>query len=239
MTVLSVIIPTYNCEATIDRCLKSLAAQTFSDFEICIVDGHSSDQTLAQTIQFCPYFKSIKIISESDQGTYDAMNKGIDIASGEWLYFLGSDDELYDPSVLSDIFYQDIPSQYGVAYGNVRIGADTPWSKAGQIYDGFFDLDRLLSKNICHQAIFYRKSTFQRFGRYKTQYRICADWEVNLRFFSKTEFMYCDRTIANFCGGGISSQNSFDPIANDLDAIRKRTRRSYKFRKFASTLGFS
>ncbi len=238
MVLLSVIIPTYNSEATIERCLKSLFSQSFKDFEICIIDGASVDTTLSIIARLRPHFKNIRVLSERDKGTYDAMNKAIDIAKGDWLYFLGSDDEVYDQYVFADIFKQPVPCKCGVIYGNVHLSTDAAWAKAGRIYDGFFDLDKLLNNNICHQAIFYRKELFQRFERYKIQYRVCADWEVNLRFFSRTEFKYVERTIANFYGGGLSSQITSDQMAQDIERIRKRTRREYKLQKITSFFQF-
>lgn len=99
MFFLSVIIPTYNSENTIEKCLDSLLAQTFKDFEICIIDGGSLDNTLTIATCYRTQFKNIRIVSEPDEGVYDAMNRGIDFASGKWLYFLGSDDKVFDPFV--------------------------------------------------------------------------------------------------------------------------------------------
>jgi len=88
MFLLSVIIPTYKAEATLERCLQSLAQQTFKEFEICLLDGASGDQTVAIAASFHSTFKNLgikfRIISESDRGVYDAMNKGIDLAQGQW-----------------------------------------------------------------------------------------------------------------------------------------------------------
>ena len=87
---LSIIIPTFNSANTLRRALDSIIGQTLNDLEVLIMDGVSTDQTLdiAKTYND----NRIRIFSEPDNGVYDAMNKGIDKASGEWLYFLGSDD---------------------------------------------------------------------------------------------------------------------------------------------------
>lgn len=233
MTTLSVIIPTFNSEATIARALNSLLCQTFQDFEICIIDGNSSDETLEKVSDFHAHFKNMRIISEPDQGIYDAMNKGIDIAAGDWLYFLGSDDRVFDESVFAEIFNTRIPKDCGMIYGSVYIDGDASWAQGKQIYDGPFDTQKILLKNICHQAIFYRKSLFQKFGKYKTQYPVCADWELNLRFFLKANPIYLDRVIARFQGGGCSSQVINDPICS-VEKLRRRALKGHYLDKLTS-----
>ncbi len=236
MPILSVIIPTYNSEKTIESCLTSLIFQTYQNFEICILDGCSSDETISKAKNICSSFKNLKIISEPDQGVYDAMNKGIDIAQGDWLYFIGSDDELVDINVFTDIFKNSTLKKYGIVYGNARVLGDTSWGKTGQVYDGIFNIRKLLVKNICHQAIFYRKELFQRFGKYNLKYPVCADWEMNIRLFTKTDSLYLDRIIANFYSGGLSSKPFNDPIKGDLKRIKQNAIIEYNMRKITSFL---
>ena len=238
MTYLSVIIPTFNSELTIERCLSSLICQTYQDFEICIIDAASSDRTIEKIDGFRSKFKKIIILSESDRGTYDAMNKGIGLAKGEWIYFLGSDDEIYDENVFADIFKVEHNKNCGIVYGNVRIDGDTPWAKDGRIYDGEFSIEKLLDQNICHQAIFYRIKMFEKLGKYDLRYSVCADWELNLRFFARTNPQYLERIIASFHGGGISSEEIRDPIGGDLK-LRKKIVRQSKLRQFVSSLGLT
>jgi len=234
MPLLSIIIPTYNSERTIERCLESLVCQTFQDFEICVIDAASSDRTIAQVNRFRSRLRNIRIFSELDQGIYDAMNKGIDIAQGDWLYFLGSDDEVFDSQVFSDIFKTPIPEKSSIVYGNVHIEGDTLWSQGDRIYDGAFDAEKIISKNICHQSIFYRKTLFQKFGKYKLEYPVCADWELNLRFFLRSEPIYLDRTIAKFYGGGHSSKASNDPICS-LEKMRRQSLKGHYFHQLVSS----
>jgi glycosyltransferase involved in cell wall biosynthesis len=239
MAILSVIIPTYNSEETIEQCLNSLTRQTYRDFEVCIVDGASSDGTIAKVNRFCTQLENIKIVSEADKGTYDAMNKGIDIAQGDWVYFLGSDDQVHDENVFADIF-KTIPARNcGIIYGNVQIKGDTTWAKDSQIYDGEFSIHQLLDRNICHQAMFYRKRLFDKLGKYNLRYPMCADWALNLRFFPRTKPQYVDRIIADFRGGGISSQQIADPIGQDLPALRKRTLIEYNLYRLMPFLNFT
>src|SRR2546422_844446 len=104
MPIFSIILPTFNSAAQIATALESILNQTFNDFEILVLDGCSGDNT----IEIAKSYKDtrIRIWSEKDEGIYDAMNKGIEKATGKWLYFLGSDDELYNNAILEKVFHK-------------------------------------------------------------------------------------------------------------------------------------
>ncbi|HLX55335.1 MAG TPA: glycosyltransferase family 2 protein [Aquella sp.] len=206
---LSIIIPTYNSFSTIESCLNSVRDQIFLDYEVIVVDGLSEDETITFVKARASADPKIKLFSDKDYGIYDAMNKGIEYARGKWLYFLGSDDSLFDHRVLFDFASIANKISAPVIYGNVKIVGQTAWSSDGAIYDGKFDLKKLLTKNICHQAIFY-KADFIRAIRYNIKYSICADWDFNMKCWSKGKFIYMNRVIANFHGGGASTNNSRD-----------------------------
>ena len=95
-----------------------------------------------------------------------------------------------------------------IIYGSVQVIGDAGWAKNGSVYDGIFDLRKLLIGNICHQAIFYRAAFPKRIGEYNTRYVVLADWDFNLRCWSETEFKYLDRIVANFYAGGLSGRGS-------------------------------
>ncbi len=179
----------------------------FRDFEILVQDAGSSDGTVEKVREFARgnAATDIKVFVERDAGPYDAMNKGVRRASGEWLYFLGSDDELHDAGVLAQVMRLADAVAPNVIYGDVRVLGDASWAKDGALYDGPFDLKKLLSKNICHQAVFYRTEFHRFIGEYNVDYAVCADWDFNLRCWAKTAFQYEDVTVARFRGGGVSS----------------------------------
>ena len=157
MPFYSIIIPTYNSEQTISSCLESVLSQDFNDFELIIVDGSSSDQTIS-LINIIIANKpgvSCKVISEKDNGIYDAMNKGAKLARGRWLYFMGSDDELVNSEVLSEVQQHLVKTPAPeFFYGNVLLKSN------GVRYAGRFDKRRLMIVNICHQAVFVSRETF-------------------------------------------------------------------------------
>jgi glycosyltransferase involved in cell wall biosynthesis len=206
----TLIIPTYNSEPYIRRCIDSILAQSFCNFEILIIDGLSNDNTLNVIKSYND--ARINVYSERDNGAYDAMNKGIEFAKGTWLYFLGSDDNIYDDNVLSNLYQELKNTKSKVIYGNVKISGDTDWAKDGEIYAGEFNIDKILKQNICHQAIFYHKSVFEKCGKYNVNYNICADWDLNLKCFSYFEPKHIDMIIAMFYGGNTSSNNSKDHL---------------------------
>ncbi|GAB4304666.1 MAG: hypothetical protein Fur0034_21680 [Desulfuromonadia bacterium] len=191
---LSVITPVKNACNDIVKCIESVASQSFASKEHIIIDGLSSDNTLDLVERLAKKYNHLKYISEADHGIYDAMNKGIDIASGEWIYFLGSDDQIYDDHVVERVMgISDIDS-LDFLYGNVV------WGDTGIIYDGKFSLLKLMKKNICHQAIFYRKNIFQQFGKFDVRYSLLADYLMNIILFSSgiVRIKYIDIIVAKY-----------------------------------------
>ncbi len=195
----SIIIPTFNSEKTLQGTLNSILGQVFTDFEIIIIDGASRDSTVAIIEENSRKEGRVRYVSETDNGIYDAMNKGIDMARGEWIYFLGSDDCLSGKSVLKNVNHSLNDCKYDFFYGQVML--------KGVKYDGVFNLEKLFIKNISHQAIFYRNRVFERIGKYNIRYKFHADWEFNIRYFLTfgDDVKYEDILIAIFSGGGVSA----------------------------------
>tara|TARA_R100000935_G_scaffold56463_1_gene88043 strand:+ start:12668 stop:13432 length:765 start_codon:yes stop_codon:yes gene_type:complete len=185
----------------VEVALNSILNQSFKDLEVLIIDGSSNDSTIEIAKRLQLEFPVLKIICEEDKGIYDAMNKGISIAKGEWLYFMGSDDSLFENTTLKKVFNYIEENSYEVIYGNVlSVGLNG-------IYDGEFTYSKLASKNICHQAIFFKRSVFEKTGKFNLKYKILSDWDHNIKWFfsSKISKSYIDQVIANYSDGGISS----------------------------------
>lgn len=199
--MITLIIPTYNSQQDIQRCIDSVLNQTFKDLELIIIDGESSDQTIQICKSFEGKFKNFKLISEKDKGIYDAMNKGIKKSSGEFLYFLGSDDYLFHKDVLLNIS-RHLNDQTDLLYGNVF--NDTLQST----YDGEFNYLKICLDGICHQSIFYRRNLFNRFGNYDISMKIYSHIYKDKQIFmdEKVNVKYIDEVIANYSGTGISAQ---------------------------------
>jgi glycosyltransferase involved in cell wall biosynthesis len=201
----TIIIPCYNAEKLLAECLNGVLAQEYGNKEVIIVDGGSADGTTGIIKKYAFEHSSIRWVSEKDRGVYDAMNKGVGLATGEWVYFLGADDRFYDNHVLAQLF----PAGQDIIYGNVEF----KYSK--QIYNGPYDLKRVLfESNICHQAIFYRRSVFEKVGLYDTECRVYADRDFNIRCFldRRLRIKYADRVIAIYNEqDGLSAQERADP----------------------------
>jgi len=201
----TIIIPTYNSSALITKCLESICVQAFNNFEVIIVDGLSKDNTLQLAETYRHKLPSLRISSEKDQGIYDAMNKGIELAKGEWLYFMGSDDYFYSNDVLLKIS-QAVNNNLDVIYGNVYD------QKLNSIYDGEFSDRKLFYINICHQSIFFNKELFKKIGNYNLQYTFWADWDHNFRWFYNKQISkkHINLTISYYSTGGFSSNITTD-----------------------------
>jgi glycosyltransferase involved in cell wall biosynthesis len=201
--LLSVITPTFNSGPKIAATVASVLSQRKGLYEFLVIDGGSTDGTMARLRAQGP---ALRCLSEPDDGIYDAMNKGIRLTSGMYLYFLGAGDRLL-PGVLEAVAAEirKLPGQGQTSrptllYGNVD------WSSYSRPYDGRFNRFKLLRRNICHQAIFYQRSVFERLGFYNTKYRSVADWEFNIRCFNDRGIRkhYMPLRIADYEGGGKS-----------------------------------
>jgi glycosyltransferase involved in cell wall biosynthesis len=203
--LISIIIPTYNSGHTLEACLKSIITQQYHNFEVWIIDGVSADDTLSLIKKYAASYSFIHFISEHDQGIYDAMNKGIDLCSGQWIYFLGSDDTLYNTYVLSSIAAKIEKNNADVIYGDVIMRGENQWNLNNVIFNGEYNLEKLLHMTINHQAIFYNKAVFQKCGLYNLQYSTNADYDFNLRCYASASFQYVNIIVANFFVGGQST----------------------------------
>lgn len=192
----SIVMATYNPGDALEETLHSIYSQTWRDYEIVVIDGGSSDGTLNFLRNQGDRIGSW--ISETDEGVYDAYNKGIEMARGEWVYFIGAGDVLADDNVLERIFSSPIR-------GNL-IYADVFFGKEGRRYDGKFSRFKICRRNICHQSIFYSRSLFRDVGKFENKYRILADRAFNMKCFGdrRVHPVYLDMVVAVFKKGGLS-----------------------------------
>jgi Glycosyltransferases involved in cell wall biogenesis len=222
---LSVIICTYNSSKTLPEALDSVLAQSYDEYEILIMDGLSSDGTIEIIKSYEKKFNGkLRFVSEKDEGVYDAMNKGIDLAKGDWIYFLGSDDVFYSKDVLERVSQEAEESGLEVVYGNVK------WGETERIYDGEFSRLKLLNDNICHQSIFYKRNLFQKFGKFDLEYKVWADYLFNIKWFNDngTKRKYTNIVIAKYNTEGLSSKAGDKKfIKNKEKIIRKYFPKEY------------
>ena len=176
--VLSIITINRNNEYGLDKTIKSVRMQTFQDFEYIIIDGKSTDNSVDVIKRNTAAGLRITWLSEKDSGIFDAMNKGIRLASGTYLLFLNSGDTLDSETVLESLFRTNRSSD--IIIGECRIVRDGQqiWlQKPKERYT----LKSVINDSIPHQSSFIKRYLFQQFGFYRDDLRIMGDWEFFLR----------------------------------------------------------
>lgn len=212
--IFSIVLAVYNCGRKIEPTIESILCQNKDLFELIVVDGASTDDTL-DCIE--KYKGSLKLISEKDDGVYDAFNKGIDLATGQYLYFIGAGDKLR-AGVLETVREFLPPGVTAFVYGDAYVVKE-------QInYGGEYDESRLQKQNICHQAVFYHRDIFRLVGKYELRYSIFSDWALNLKCFGNRRIRkrHLERVIVDFEGGGLSSTDGDADFKNDFPRLVRR-----------------
>lgn len=185
---ISVVTVVRNAVADLPRCLESVARQGYPRLEHLVVDGASTDGTVA--LLRAAAGGRLRFVSEPDDGLYHAMNKAIGLATGDFILFLGADDALRaDLAAVAPRLRDGRTVYYGDAW----------FVGAGRAHDGPFGAAKLALRNICHQAIFYPRAVLQR-HRFDLRYPWLADWELNMRCFSdpSLRFEYLPVVVADY-----------------------------------------
>lgn len=198
---ISIITVCYN-EPNLKATCESVVAQTEQNFEWIVIDGGSDEKT--QRIWQKYRHRINKFVSEKDSGIYNAMNKGIRMASGEYLLFLNAGDALEDEEVVGNVIQMKLDRE--IVYGDVRpVGRGD--GKRVQIFPDFIERTYWIRHTICHNATFIKKSLFDEFGLYDETLRILADGKKWLEFFltHKRSYKHISLTVTRFDENGIST----------------------------------
>ncbi len=220
--MLSIIIPTFNSERTLSDCIGSILKQTFLNYEIVVIDGGSTDNTLVILKEYEAIVPNLKWISEPDSGIYEAMNKGIKLANGDWLLFLGSDDLLFIENGLDLIFGNDnYTSKYHLIY------CDVIQDETGLVIGEEKNRATILGGFINHTASFYHRSVFEKAGVYDTSYQVMADVVFNTKCFFEPAILtkYLPVVVSKFRFGGKSSDPAkykHEVLAADIVSTYKK-----------------
>ena len=203
--LVSVITPCYNSEKTIEKTLECIENQTYKNIEYIIIDGGSDDNTMNIIDRHRGRLpEKLMVISEKDHGIYDAMNKGIKLASGYLIGIVNSDD-WYEYDTVEQIIKNYSGSPYEVVYGMQRTYLDGR-EKSVFIYHHDF----LPQQMITHPTCFVTKASYDMFGTFDTQYRSAADYDLMLRFYESGKIVFTPvmRVLSNFQLGGMSSSQT-------------------------------
>ncbi len=210
---LSIITINYNDATGLERTIKSVQNQSASDFEHLIIDGNSSDGSvdlIERTKEHYSYW-----ISEPDHGIYDAMNKGIRHASGEYLLFLNSGDTLLNDKVLEQAL-PHLENDSAIVYGDLYIVAtDGPSFKHS--YPASLDFTFFKQTSLGHPSTFIKKELFYKYGSYRTDLKVVSDWAFFIKVICVEQVSYqkIDLTIAHFYEGGISTSATTADVKNN------------------------
>ena len=229
----SIITVCYNSEDYIEEAIKSVLIQTYKNIGYIIIDGKSTDGTLEIVNKYRD--KISKIISEKDEGIYDAMNKGVKIAAGDIIYFLNSDDQLIDENVIGDVVNKfEKNDKLSLLYGDV-ISEDRTSRNVELWKFGNINKKNIIYEWLCHQGIFAKKYLFNKIGMFDKHYKIAADydWLLKIFFNDNLKVEYFDRTIARFLDGGTYA-NYGDLNDEERFQIRLKyySKNNYYLRKF-------
>ncbi|CCE22431.1 glycosyltransferase family 2 protein [Methylotuvimicrobium alcaliphilum] len=202
---ISVITATYNSEKTLQACLESVVSQTaLEHIEHIIVDGRSTDSTLTLVNNY-PHVS--KVISAKDRGIYHAFNRGVELATGDVVYFLNSDDCFYDDKVIEQVI-SEFTSAHQYYLGAVLcINPNN-----GNSYFTIQQDTTLANRRPCHQGFFCRLEMFEEFGVFNECFNIAADMYLMKKIMQHTKGIVTDRPIAKFSLRGMSSNDDSKAI---------------------------
>jgi glycosyltransferase involved in cell wall biosynthesis len=228
----SIITATYNSEFAISDCVQSINKQSYSDIEHIIIDGKSFDNTL-DIIRGQPN-RVTKIISETDRGIYDAMNKGILTSNGEIVGILNSDDVYFNDNVITEIvnLFEKNP-QLDIVYGNIVYVDKRDLNKIVRVWNSksYYDLFFENGNVPPHPSVFVRKIVYQKMGLFNLDLHLASDYEFLLRIFKSLSFnsYFLPKTIVKMRLGGATNKNLFNIIKGNYEIYLSWKLNNYDF----------
>jgi len=220
----SIITATYNSAKYIASSLNSIFNQDYKDIECIIIDGDSKDQTKSIIKTYQRKNLNITLVSEADNGIYDALNKGIKLATGDLIGFVHSDDNLASPHIISELVLEIKEKQAFGVYGDLQYVSQLDTSKLIRDWKSCVFSKSLLKKGWMppHPTLFLKKEVYQKHGNFNQNYKISADYDFMLRVLKdKTlRFVYLPKVIIKMRVGGASNK--------DLKNIIQKTKEDYK-----------
>lgn len=221
----TVITVAFNSAATIADCMQSVLDQTHPDIEYIVVDGQSNDNTIDIIREFEPKFTNrLRWVSEKDNGIYDAMNKGLRMATGDVVGVLNSDDFFTATDVVEQVAQAFSDSMLDAVYGDVHFVSEPDLTHSVRHYSsaGFRPWWLRFGLMPAHPSFYARKEVFQKAGLYKTDYKIGGDFEMMVRLFKRFNIKakYLNLDFVTMRTGGASTKN----MASRLTLLREDTR---------------
>ena len=224
---ISIIVATYNSSKTIRSCLDSIFNQNYSNIEINLIDGKSSDNTLDIVKNYNRKIP-IKIISEEDNGIYDALNKGIYSSVGDVIGFVHSDDILASSTIFSEIIKKISLENFDGVYGDLQYVDFDKTDKVIRNWKSCDFNDKLLKRGWmpAHPTFFLKRGVYDKHGGFNLNYSISSDYDFMIRVLNDNnlKFCYLPRVISKMRVGGSSNRslkNIFKNSREDYIIIKK------------------
>ena len=228
--IISVITINLNDQKGLQATVNSVRAQDSVFLEHIIIDGGSTDGSAEYIKQNTSCFSHW--VSEPDKGVYDAQNKGLQKAKGEYVIFLNAGDTFYSNDVIASFISFANKKSHQIIYGNSNVITATGTSST-LTPPSKLNLDFWYRNTLNHQAVFFKRQVFQTYGQYDTLYKFCADMDVLLKVFKKEpdSFIHFSKIICNYQETGLSSKReNYNKIIEEKEAIlsKQLTQEEYK-----------
>lgn len=228
----SIITVCFNAEKTICKTISSIINQTYSNYEYIIIDGKSTDNTIKVINKFKPILnKKLKVISEADNGIYDAMNKGIMNAKGDIIGIINSDDWYESKSLEIINNYYTSTNKNGIYYGLLNSYKKGQFYKVECVHHSYLNEAPLF-----HPTCFVSKQVYDSIGLFNLKYKLAADYDFFLKARSKSiNFIYIPEILANFSLDGLTTLHKKKSISETIDILynyRVITKYQKQIRKF-------
>ena len=210
MLKVSLITVCYNSEKTIEKTIKSVLSQDYNNIEYIIIDGHSTDSTMSIINKYKSNISMI--VSEKDDGIYDALNKGSKLSTGDIIGFLHADDSYPDNRIISNMIRKfTTHKELDIILGDV-IFTDKNGNK-GRFYSGK-NFNFNLGIMPPHPSVFIKKSCYENFGYFNTKYKIASDYDLLYRFIqlNNVKYLYSKDILVNMISGGASNKSIMSVI---------------------------
>ena len=217
---ISIITVVYNGEDFIEDAIKSVLNQTYKNIEYIIIDGKSTDNTL--NIVKKHEDKISKIISEKDNGLYDAMNKGIKLATGDIIGIINSDDFFSYKNLFEDIINTFSRDDVDIVYSDLVYVDPKNTDKTIRYWKSKKQKPFKTGWHPPHPTMFVKKSFYEKYGYFDTDFKIAADYELMLRFIEKHEakLFYLPKTVVKMRIGGVSNKNIKNIIYANKEVLK-------------------
>jgi len=202
--LISIIIATYNSEYCLEYCLESIINQSYRSFELIIIDGKSTDCTVDILNKYDKYLTYW--VSEKDDGIYDAWNKGLKVAKGQWITFIGSDDSFCPDALIEYANYLNCLNDTGVEYISSKLDLVNKNRQLIKTIGYPWDWKTCRLQNVvAHPGSLHKRELFEKYGLFDTKYKICGDFEFLLRPGKDLKSAFLNKVTVEMQQGGVST----------------------------------